>query len=93
MGKLMTVKDVADRLNCSESFVYNLLASGALRHYRLGKGQGGKRVSEEQLQDYLSAQEEGGGRRAAPKPPVDPGPASGFTVLDGERLRAAWKGR
>jgi len=59
-AKLMTVKDVAERLNCSESLIYNLLASGALRHYRLGRSQGGIRVSEEQMQAYLLGREKGG---------------------------------
>ena len=41
---VVTVAQVAERLNCSESFVYGLLASGELRHFVLGRGQGGKRV-------------------------------------------------
>jgi len=65
-GKLLTVKDLAERLAVSESFVYARIADGSLKHYRLGKGQGGIRVSEEQLQEYLKEREEGGG--PAPKP-------------------------
>lgn len=57
---LLTVKEAAERLNVSESFIYALLTTGELRHYALGKGQGGKRVSDEQLQEYLHARERGG---------------------------------
>jgi excisionase family DNA binding protein len=95
MTAMLTVKDVAGRLNCSESFVYELLASGELKHFRLGKGQGGKRVSEEQLQEYLLTREHGGEGRPQPAPPAgEKTPsASGFTILDGERLKEAWKDR
>lgn len=57
---LMTVAEVAKRLQCSESFVYQLLSSGELKHYGLGQGQGGKRISEEQLEEYLASRERGG---------------------------------
>jgi hypothetical protein len=43
--RLLTVKQVAERLNCSEGFVY---------------GQGGKRVSEAQVDEYLRSMERGG---------------------------------
>jgi excisionase family DNA binding protein len=65
--KLLTVKEVAQRLSCCESFVYELLRSGELMHFVLGRRQGGKRVSEEQLQDYLTTRERGG-----PKEPPTP---------------------
>jgi excisionase family DNA binding protein len=61
---LLKVPEVAGRLNCSESFVYQAIASGELRHYRLGKGQGGIRVSEEQIGEYLAPREKGGGAKA-----------------------------
>jgi excisionase family DNA binding protein len=51
--ELMAVEDVARRINMSDSFVYNAIADGRLKHHRLGKGQGGIRVSEEQLADFL----------------------------------------
>lgn len=57
---LMKISVVAWRLSTSESFVYGLIADGRLKHFRLGKGQGGLRVSEEQLQEYLAGQVEGG---------------------------------
>lgn len=36
--QFLTVLEVAARLNVSKSTVYNLVADGALRHHRLGKG-------------------------------------------------------
>jgi excisionase family DNA binding protein len=39
MSALLTVAQVAERLNCSESFVYGLLAGGELRHFVLGRGE------------------------------------------------------
>jgi excisionase family DNA binding protein len=61
------VSDVAARLNCSPSFVYRMIATGKLPHYRLGTGKGGIRVSEAQLQSFL-AQHENGGRSASAAP-------------------------
>ncbi|MDB5306070.1 MAG: hypothetical protein JWO38_272 [Gemmataceae bacterium] len=58
--KLLKVPEVAERLNCSESFVYEAIVSGELKHYRLGKGQGGIRLSEEQISNFLAGREKGG---------------------------------
>ena len=54
---MLTVKQVAERLNVSQSFVYELLREGRLRHYSLGKSQGAKRISEAQLQAFLEEAE------------------------------------
>jgi excisionase family DNA binding protein len=67
---LMTVEDVARRLNTSESFVYGAIADGRLKHHRLGKGQGAIRVSEAQLSAFLFDTERGG-----MPPPTPPAPA------------------
>lgn len=56
---MMTVEDVARRLKASDSFVYGAIASGRLTHHRLGKGQGGIRVSEEQFNNFLKLTERG----------------------------------
>lgn len=45
----MKAAEVAERLNCSVSTVYDLIESGRLEHYRCP----GVRVSEEQLACYL----------------------------------------
>ena len=70
---MMKVGDVAKRLNCSPSLVYALIESGRLKCHVIGNGrQGGKRVSEEQLQEYLRGTEKGGEARAPGKPPAKP---------------------
>lgn len=56
---LMTVRDAAKRLRASISFVYARLADGSLPHYRLGDGQGGIRISEEQLERFLRSRQVG----------------------------------
>ncbi|HYH63311.1 MAG TPA: helix-turn-helix domain-containing protein [Urbifossiella sp.] len=69
--EMMTVEDVARRLNVSDSFVYGAVSDGRLKHHRLGKGQGGIRVSEEQLAAFLRLTERGGEEpdsKLAPKP-------------------------
>lgn len=45
------VKQVAQRLNLSESKVYELVEAGRIPHYR---HDGTIRISEEQIQEYLS---------------------------------------
>jgi excisionase family DNA binding protein len=56
---LLTVEEVSERLNVSPSFTYARISDGSLRHFRLGNGtQGGLRISEEQLAEYLAAREE-----------------------------------
>ena len=67
---LMKVKEVAEYLNVCDSFVYALMDSGRLKHHVLGKGQGGKRVSMEQIQQYLQSVEKGGDPEPKPKAPA-----------------------
>ncbi|WP_162670179.1 helix-turn-helix domain-containing protein [Gemmata massiliana] len=56
---------MAKRLNISVSFVYTAVADGRLKHQ--GRGQGGIRVSEQQLAAYLADTERGGKSEEAPK--------------------------
>jgi excisionase family DNA binding protein len=49
----MKVADVAARLEVSAATVYSLIASGKLRHYRIGNGRGAIRISEEHLASFL----------------------------------------
>ena len=67
---LMKVKQAAEHLGVSDSFVYALMQSGRLKHHVLGKGQGGKRVSIEQIQEYLQSDEKGGESQPKPKQPA-----------------------
>lgn len=66
---MLKIADLAARLKCSHSFAYGICADGRLAHYRLGNGQGGIRVSEEQLQAYLNGREQGGGGKSKVPPP------------------------
>lgn len=50
---LLRVREVAEQLGCSAAHVYQLIDSGRLRHYAVGFGRGGKRVSEAQLAEFL----------------------------------------
>jgi excisionase family DNA binding protein len=91
---LFTVADVSRRLRCSISNVYALVAQGELRCYRVGAGKAGLRFDQDQIRDFLRSREtkqKGGEPQAGPAP--GNAPATGFTVLDGERLQEAWKGR
>jgi excisionase family DNA binding protein len=57
--KYYLVAEVAKTLRLSESQVYALIGSGRLRCHRLTTGkQGGIRISDEQLRDYLTSTEE-----------------------------------
>jgi excisionase family DNA binding protein len=52
---MMTVRQVADRLQCSVGLVYALCAGGYLKHHRLGIGRGTIRVTEVQLQRFIDS--------------------------------------
>ena len=59
---MLRVKQVAERLNLSESKIYEMVESGQLSHHRFG---GAIRVSEEQIAEYL---EETKRERQEPEP-------------------------
>lgn len=61
---MLTVQDVADRLNVSAACVYALVARNDLPHVRIGTGRGTIRILEEDLGAYLS-----GRRRDRPPEP------------------------
>jgi excisionase family DNA binding protein len=65
----VTVRQAADRLEVSAATVYALLASGKLRHYRIGNGRGVVRISEGHIADYL--------QKAEPVAKQPPAPARG----------------
>ena len=69
----MTVKELAGRLEVGLSTVYSLLATGQIRHRRIGKARGVIRIDEDAYQDYLARVEraaEGGGLANPPPPPT-----------------------
>ncbi|MCA9028949.1 MAG: helix-turn-helix domain-containing protein [Planctomycetaceae bacterium] len=51
----LTVREVAERLKISPSCVYQLVESGKLAHHRIGTGRGAIRISEDDLNNFLSA--------------------------------------
>jgi excisionase family DNA binding protein len=53
----MRVRDVAARLEVSQTTVYQLIAAGKLRCTRHGLGRGCIRITDEQLADYLKRAE------------------------------------
>ncbi|WP_146599765.1 helix-turn-helix domain-containing protein [Novipirellula aureliae] len=54
-SSMLTVNEVADRLNVAPSTVYGLLSQGRLKCYRIGLGRGTIRVSEDELARFLAA--------------------------------------
>lgn len=48
--RLLTVKEVSERLRISLSMAYRIIARGELACYEIGAS---KRVGEDQLEDYL----------------------------------------
>jgi excisionase family DNA binding protein len=50
--KLLTIRQVAERLAISRNLCYRLVSTGKLRAYRIG---GAIRFSEEQIQEYLDS--------------------------------------
>src|SRR5207253_170876 len=69
VSELLKILEVAKELSVSAAFVYARLADGSLQHYRLGNGQGGIRISREQLQAYLDSRARGGEKKPAPEQP------------------------
>lgn len=51
--KLLTVRESAERLGCSEGLVYLLCAERRLPHVRLGTGRGTIRISEDDINEYV----------------------------------------
>src|SRR6516225_2379257 len=51
--KLLTVRESAGRLGCSEALVYLLCSERRVAHVRLGTGRGTIRIAEEELDEFL----------------------------------------
>ena len=51
----LKVRDTAERLNVSESCVYQLVEAGKLACHRIGIGRGAIRISEEDIRQYLES--------------------------------------
>lgn len=85
--RLLTVREVGDRLGISISLVYALCAKRQLGHIRLGLSRGTIRISEGDLSTILSC------RRAPAIAPTATAQKKSFTTLDQTRLAAAWHRR
>jgi excisionase family DNA binding protein len=71
---MYTVKSAAEHLSVCPSIVYDLVGSGALPHFRIGKNgtRGAIRIAEADLEAYLARQKREKGPEVmppAPKPP------------------------
>ena len=63
--KLLTVRDVAELLQLSESSVYAMAATGVLPHLRVGNGRGTIRFRQEDIAQFLESCQ----AAQAPQPP------------------------
>lgn len=85
---LLSVREAAARMRVSASTVYNLCQQRVLPHRRIGVGRGTLRIAEEDLVTFLEAKKVAGGQGLPPK--LGAG-SHDFTMLDGDRLREAWR--
>ena len=71
---MYTVKSASERLSVCPSVVYDLVASGALPHYRIGKKgcRGAIRIAEPDLEAYLDSQKRDKGQEVIPPAPRKP---------------------
>jgi excisionase family DNA binding protein len=53
--KLLTVRESAERLGCSEALVYLLCSERRLPHVRLGTGRGTIRIAEDDISEFLKS--------------------------------------
>ena len=85
---LLTVQEVAARLRCSLSSVYEMCAAGKLRCLRVGPRRGSIRIRPEDLDVYLAAAESDA---LGPQTPMPKRTGRPFKHLDRDRLRDAWR--
>lgn len=55
---LLTVKDVAQKLNVSQSCIYQLVESGRIPHHRIGLGRGAIRFANDDIAIFLAGSRE-----------------------------------
>ena len=67
---MMTVKSAAKRMGISDSLVYELCACGSLPHVRIGRpgSRGCIRLTEDDIQEFLTSQRVGGDAPAKTSP-------------------------
>ncbi|MBI1311744.1 helix-turn-helix domain-containing protein [bacterium] len=69
---LLTVKDVAQRLNVSQSCIYQLVETGKIPHHRIGVGRGAIRFTEDDITEYLQNAREQPASGGSPRPLTRP---------------------
>ncbi len=82
--RLITIRSAAERLACSERYVYTLIYEGRLRSAKIGAG--GTRVYESSLDAFIASSEVARGdyfapTAAAPTPPEPAGPPARSTWM------------
>lgn len=55
---MLTVKEVAQRLNVSQSCIYQLVESGRIPHHRIGLGRGAIRFTADDVAEFLAGNRE-----------------------------------
>lgn len=65
---MLTVKQVAQRLNVSQSCIYQLVETGRIPHHRIGLGRGAIRFTEDDITEYLAGTREQTGISAPTMP-------------------------
>lgn len=88
---MLTVKQVAARLNVSAACVYGLAERGILVGYKIGVGRGTWRFNEEDVSSFLAAVRSPAADEAASSIRPLRRTHSLFEHLDGEKLRKAWR--
>ena len=86
MMNLLTVEQVAERLNVSRGCVYSLIQSGKLSCVRIGVGRGVIRVDADDLMAFVDQC-----RPSIPRKAPRRTGRSEFTHLDTKRLSEAWR--
>lgn len=85
---VLSVRQVADRLNVKRSCVYALLRARKMRFVRLGRRRGTIRIREEALEQFIQDNTVPRRRKTFGKPRVSA--SSGFRYLNAARLLDAW---
>ena len=67
--KLLTVRDVAELLQLSESSVYTMASAGVLPHLRVGNGRGTIRFRQEDIGQFLDSCQAGNVSQQPKQPP------------------------
>ena len=66
---MLTVKQVAQRLNVSQSCIYQLVETGKIPHHRIGTGRGAIRFSNANIESFLEdSHHQTSGERVKPRP-------------------------